>query len=201
MTYRHSLAQRLAAILARGGRGAGLSLILAGGLAGCRHKTTPVVVLQVAHAPIELEASPEPENPPMIASEAAPELVPPPPPPTPAPVKKAARKKAAPVPPKEVPPPVQVASLTEPAAAAIGALSSGGDSMAQSQQEARELMASILRRIAALPAATADTQKDHVRQVRHFLDQAQQALDSGDAEGARNLATKAKLLMDDLEKK
>jgi hypothetical protein len=37
--------------------------------------------------------------------------------------------------------------------------------------------------------------------VRHFLDQAQQALNSGDADGAMNLATKAKLLMDDLEKK
>ena len=64
----------------------------------------------------------------------------------------------------------------------------------------RDLIASILKRIAALPAKT-DAQKKQIRQIRNFIDQAQKALNSGDAEGARNLATKAGLLMDDLEKK
>jgi hypothetical protein len=36
--------------------------------------------------------------------------------------------------------------------------------------------------------------------VRNFLEQAQQALNSGDADGATNLATKARLLMDEVEK-
>jgi hypothetical protein len=71
----------------------------------------------------------------------------------------------------------------------------------ESLQQARDLIASILKRIDALPTKTADSQKKQVSQVRHFLDQAQKALNSGDAEGAFNLATKAKLLMDDLEKK
>jgi hypothetical protein len=99
-----------------------------------------------------------------------------------------------------MPPPPQVASAAEPAAA-IGSLSSGGDSVGQSQQQAKDLIASILKRIAALPAKTADSKKGEVRQVKRFLDQAQQALNSGDADGAKNLATKAGLLMDDLEKK
>jgi len=44
-------------------------------------------------------------------------------------------------------------------------------------------------------------QRAQVRQVQQFVKQAQQALESGDAQGASTLATKAKLLMDDLEKK
>ncbi len=35
--------------------------------------------------------------------------------------------------------------------------------------------------------------------VRNFQKQAQQALKTGDAEGAKTLATKGKLLLDDLE--
>jgi hypothetical protein len=96
---------------------------------------------------------------------------------------------------------VQVASAPEPAALAIGSLSTGGDAAPQSQQQAHDLIASILKRIAALPAKTADAQKKQVRQIHNFIDQAQRALNSGDAEGAKNLATKANLLMDDLEKK
>jgi hypothetical protein len=63
------------------------------------------------------------------------------------------------------------------------------------------MISSILKSLAALPARIADAQKRQVRQVRHFLDQAQQALNTGDTEGAKNLATKAHLLMDDLEKR
>jgi len=96
---------------------------------------------------------------------------------------------------------VEVVSEAEPAAVAIGALTTGGDAAPQSRQQAQDLIASILKRIAALPAKTADAQKRQIRQVRNFLDEAQKALKSGDAEGAKNLATKAKLLMDDLEKK
>jgi ribosomal protein S20 len=39
-----------------------------------------------------------------------------------------------------------------------------------------------------------------VSKVRNFWKDAQDALKSGDAEGAKTLATKAKLLLDDLEK-
>jgi len=190
---RHHLAQRLAATLIRV---PALSLVLAAGLAGCHHKPAAFVIPSGAHAPIELEIIPPPDAPLMIATLPVPEPEPLPPsePPKPAPRRRPA--------PKEEPqPPVQVASAPEPAALAIGTLSTGDDASPQSQQQAQDLIASILKQIAALPANTANAQKKQIRQIRNFIDQAQKALSSGDAEGAKNLATKAKLLMDDLEKK
>jgi len=171
-----------------------LLLLIATGLAGCHHKTTPLVLPQAATAPVELEIPPEPANPIMIQPVPEVAVVIPPP----AQPKQPPRRKPAPT--KEAPPP-QVASAAEPAALAIGALSSGGESTRQSQQQTRDLVAAIRKRLAALPARTTSQQKDAVSQVNRFLKQAQQALESGDAEGANNLAVKAKLLMDDLEKK
>jgi hypothetical protein len=191
---RRHLAQHFNAALVRV---PALWLVLAIGLAGCHHKTTLRPALPIgALAPIELETIPPPDSLPMIATLPPPELesLPPPEPP-----KQAPRRRPAPK--EEAQPPVQVASAPEPAALAIGALSTGGDAAPQSQQQAQGLIASILKRIAALPAKTADAQKKQIRQIRNFIDQAQKALNSGDAEGANNLATKASLLMDDLEKK
>lgn len=196
MTERLQFANRLAALTHAAWISAA-SLVLATGLAGCHHKTVAFVIPRGAHAPIELETLPPPEPPPMIATLAPPELEPLPlPPPAPRPVP---RKK--PSPREEPQPAVQVASAPESAELAIGALSTGGDAAPQSQQQAQDLIASILKRIAALPSRTADAQKRQIRQIRNFLNQAQQALNSGDADGARNLANKARLLMDDLEKK
>jgi len=96
---------------------------------------------------------------------------------------------------------VQMAGGAEPAALAIGDLTSGSETMPQSQQQARDLIASILKRIGALPAKTINGQKKELRDVHRFVEQAQQALTSGDSDGAINLATKARVLMDDLEKK
>lgn len=179
----------------RRGACAAVGLMLAAGVGGCHHRAAFVLPAS-AHAPAALETVPLPEPPPLIAMLPLPEI-PPLPPPQPA---RPAPRRPAPV--KETPPapPVQVASAAEPAAA-IGALSSGGESAGQSQQQAKDLIASILKRIAALPAKVADSKKGEVRQVKRFLDQAQQALTTGDADGAKNLATKAGLLMDDLEKK
>jgi hypothetical protein len=196
LTSRPHLA-RLSATLTRLGRVPFLSLVLVAGLAGCRHKAAPFPLPLGVLAPIELEDIPLPESLPEIAELPSPELaapLPPPPPPRPVPRRRPAPK-------EEVQPPVQLASAPESAALAIGALSTGGDAAPQSQQQARDLIASILKRIAALPANTANAQKKEIKQVHNFLDQAQKALSSGDAEGAKNLATKASLLMDDLEKK
>ena len=44
------------------------------------------------------------------------------------------------------------------------------------------------------------TQQDTVKQIRSYMDQAHKAVDSGDADRARNLALKAHLLSDDLVK-
>ena len=188
-------APNLAATLVRVGRSSVLSFVLVASLAGCRHKTT-VTLPQVSTAPMPLEVSPEPENPPLIA-EAPTSDMPPPSQPV-EPPKPVVRRRPAPA--KETPP-VQVASAEPDPTLAIGALSSGGDSTPQSQQEAKDLIAAIAKRLKALPGKIANQQKDQIRQVNYFLKQAQTALDSGDAEGAKNLATKAKLLMDDVEKK
>jgi hypothetical protein len=183
-------------VLLRAGRAPVWSLFLVAALTtGCRHKT-PYMIPNIAQAaPIDLEESPSltakiSEPPPVVVEMPTPAL-------PPAPPKRTARRTA---PPKPTPP-VQVASAEpEPAVAAIGALSTGGETTPQNQQEAKDLIAAIQRRLAELPKKTADQQREPVRQVRHFLDQAQQALRSGDAEGAKTLATKAKLLMDDITK-
>jgi predicted small lipoprotein YifL len=174
-----------------------VSLVLAFALtlAGC-HKKIPLVLPQVSTAPIDVEVPPEPEDPPMIAEVPPPDLTPAVP--VPAPPKKVTRRKPTPPP---APPPVQVASAAPDPAAAIGSLSTGGSSTPQNQQQAKELIESIKKRIEALPGKTASGQKAQLRQVSYFLKQAQQALDSGDVEGANNLAIKARLLMDDIEKK
>ncbi|HEV2619606.1 MAG TPA: hypothetical protein VGU23_06670 [Acidobacteriaceae bacterium] len=162
--------------------------------AGCRHKVAPYTLPVGPQVPLALESPADP-TPAAIAAEPAPDFGPlpavNPPPPTP---------RRRPGPKEEA---VQPPATGEPAPAdlAIGSLSSGLDATPQIQQQARDLIASIHKRIAALSARTAEAQKQEVRQVRRFLDQAQQALSTGDTEGAKNLATKAGLLMDDLEKK
>jgi hypothetical protein len=83
---------------------------------------------------------------------------------------------------------------------AIGALSSGGDPNSRTQQEATDLIGSIDRRLNALPAPKVESEKTQISKIRNFQRQAQEALTSGDLEGAKTLATKAKLLLDDLEK-
>ena len=83
---------------------------------------------------------------------------------------------------------------------AIGALTAGGEASPQTKQEAADLIASIEKRLNALPAQQTDEQKAQVSKVKNFLKDSQDALKSGDAEGAKTLATKAKLLLDDLEK-
>lgn len=100
-----------------------------------------------------------------------------------------------------VPPPgAAVAPATPPVSSALGELSPGGASSPQHQQEVADRIALIERKLNDLPAPTVDSQKKQVAQVRLFLKQASDALKTGDAEGAGNLATKAGLLLDDILK-
>ena len=163
-------------------------------LAGCRHKPVrsplPIGVL----APIDLEIPQPDQAPPEVADVPQPELGPLP-------------SVQLPPPPRRRPPapkesePTQVANNDAGAALAIGAISAGGDDGTHTTQQAQDLINAVLKRVAALSADLASTQKREVRQVRNFIDQAQKALKSGDAEGAHTLATKANLLMDEVEKK
>jgi hypothetical protein len=100
------------------------------------------------------------------------------------------------------PAPVQVAAA-EPqpdGAAAIGSLTTGGAAAPAEQQKAAAAIAEVEKRLGGLSAATLDAQKDGIVQVRNFLKQAHDALSSGDADGAMTLATKARVLLEDLLK-
>ena len=119
-----------------------------------------------------------------------------------APKKAAETATAAPVTPKKVPDAAAVtpgAPPTEPVAD-LGALTVGGEQSPRALQQANELLASNERRLNALTAEAQKAQADLVAKVRNFQKEAQQALSTGDAEGAQTLATKGKLLLDDVDK-
>jgi ribosomal protein S20 len=168
------------------------------GLGGCRHKTQ-LAPLPPVMSPVALEQIPEPDNLPMVevpqiklgpvpvASNAKP---------------KRERKKPLPKV-MPAPEPAQVASAPPPPTpeeTAIGALTAGGEANPQTKQEAADLIASSEKRVNALPAQKSEEEKSQVSKVKNFLKDAEDALKSGDAEGAKTPATKAKLLLDDLEK-
>jgi hypothetical protein len=84
--------------------------------------------------------------------------------------------------------------------AAIGDLTAGGAANPQAQYEAASLIHTIQIRLNGLSPQVARRQHSQVNRVRNFWKQAQEALNSGDVEGATTLATKAKLLLDDLDR-
>ena len=101
---------------------------------------------------------------------------------------------------RPVAPAPAASAASSPEATAIGALTAGGEADPQTKQDAADLIASIEKRLNAFTTQTTDDQKAQISKVRNFWRDAQAALKSGDAEGAKTLATKAKLLLDDLEK-
>jgi len=168
------------------------------GLGGCRHKPQ-VATLPPVLTPVALEEIPEPSNLPMVE---VPHIQLPPVP-VASDAGKPRRERKKPVP-KPAPEPVQVASAAAPEPSpeetAIGALTAGGEANPQTKQEAADLITSSEKRLNALSAQKAEDEKAQVNKVKNFLKDAQEALKSGDAEGAKTLATKAKLLLDDIEK-
>ena len=169
------------------------------GLGGCRHKTQ-VAILPAVLTPVALEEIPAPENLPMV--EVPPANLPPVPVASNEGKPKRERKKPAP---KTAPvtEPTQIASVAPPPSledTAIGALTAGGEANPQTKQEAADLITASEKRLTALPSQKAEGEKAQVSKVKNFLKDAQEALNTGDAEGAKTLATKAKLLLDDLEK-
>ena len=177
-----------------------LSGALALGLSGCRHKpvvpalppiSQPMELVMVPSATLPMIEPIHPHLPPVpIASAAA----------HPRPRRrKSSAIVSAPTSPQGMDTPESPAQ-TAAEVTAIGALSSGGDPNSHAQQEAADLIGSIDRRLNALPVQKAEAEKAEVSKIRNFQRQAQEALTSGDLEGAKTLATKAKLLLDDLEK-
>jgi len=171
------------------------------GLVGCHHKAVVPPLPQITQ-PVDLAAAPPEENPPMVE---VPQTK------LPAVPVASAASKIRRQRPKKTP---QVATTPVPATtqpntetptlpaeiATIGALSSGGDTSPRAQQEAAGLIATNDKRMSGLSTQKVEAEKAQLSKVRNFQRQAQEALTSGDTEGAKTLATKAKLLLDDIDK-
>lgn len=180
--------QRLAGALVCAGMMAALS--------GCRHRRPQLPVLPAVLAPIPLATLPPPTSEPMLQA-------PPPQPQMPIPIAAAAaspRRERRRTTPRATTTPEESSPEPVPEADAIGELTTGGATNPQAQQEAAEMISTIGNRLKAIPAQTARHQRTQINKIRNFWHQAQGALNSGDVEGAKTLATKAKLLLDDLEK-
>ena len=161
-------------------------------MTGCRHKTlaTPVIP---PPSPVAVTGVAGPKTPPLLPTEtlpSAPVATVPVVPGTPA---KRVKKKV-------VPAPVEVANVPPPPPApiAIGSLSAAGESNGESRRAVSELITANEKRLGGLSADVRDKQKDQIVRVRNFQAEAQKALGGGDAEGAMNMATKAKVLLDEM---
>jgi hypothetical protein len=100
----------------------------------------------------------------------------------------------------QVTPPAQL----QPAAvsnSAIGQLTTGDSASGErTKHETSDLIGATQQGLIALKRALSNEEKATAGQIHNYLKQAQQALDNGDADGAHLLATKAKVLLDELMK-
>lgn len=128
--------------------------------------------------------------------------IPPPPPPK----KVRHRVKSAPKPAENTaqaaPPITPPAEVEHPGTASpIGQLTTGDSALGErTKQETADMMAATQQGLAGIKRSLSTEEKVTAAQIRTFLTQAQQALDNGDTDGAHTLATKAKLLLDELTK-
>ena len=197
-----------------------LSAAVCAGATGCHHRQPAPAPPVAPTSTVPLAQVPDSDKPPLV------QTVPVPPAPLPsasvqpARVKKTKHKTTDAATATMTPPPAsgialanQVASAAPPAAAptsaapppadtasVIGSLTAGGDAAPEEKQKASDAIATVEKRLAGLSAGTLDSQKEGVARVRNFLRQAHEALNSGDADGAGTLATKAGVLLDDLLK-
>jgi len=91
---------------------------------------------------------------------------------------------------------METASTGTPGVSAIGELSSGGAPDLQAQT--RDSIGATERGLNGIARTLSDQEKKTAGQIREFLKQAKAALDSGDVDGARTLAAKARVLLNEL---
>jgi hypothetical protein len=100
----------------------------------------------------------------------------------------------------QITPPAQV----QPAAvsnSAIGLLTTGDSASGErTKHETADLIGATQQGLSAIKRALSNDEKATRDQIHNYLKQAQQALENGDADGAHLLATKAKVLLDELMK-
>lgn len=170
------------------------------------------LVLTGCHKQIKAAAAPVP--PPFIG-EGAPAIgVPPPthvtpdatleypetPAPEPAEKPKPVRK---PVPAKPTAPPQTAtpppATTANPSVNILGTLSTGGEVSPALRDATNNLLRTIHQRMDNTPVDRQAQHHDQFERVRNFVHQADEAWKTGDVEGARTLATKARVLLDEIQ--
>jgi hypothetical protein len=86
-------------------------------------------------------------------------------------------------------------------ASPIGQLTTGDSALGErTKHETADLIGETQQGLNGIKRSLSTEEKVTAAQIRTFLKQAQQALDNGDTDGAHTLATKAKLLLDELTK-
>jgi outer membrane biosynthesis protein TonB len=96
------------------------------------------------------------------------------------------------------PPQLQTAAASN---SAIGQLTTGDSASGEkTKHETADLIGATQQGLSAIKRALSNEEKATAGQIHNYLKQAQQALDNGDADGAHLLATKAKVLLDELMK-
>jgi hypothetical protein len=95
----------------------------------------------------------------------------------------------------------QTVSATGGAGSPIGQLTTGDSALGErTKHETADLIGGTQQGLNGIKRSLSTDEQVTATQIRTFLKQAQQALDSGDTDGAHTLATKAKLLLDELTK-
>jgi hypothetical protein len=84
---------------------------------------------------------------------------------------------------------------------AIGQLTTGDSASGErTKHETADLIGTTQQGLSGIKRALTNEEKATAGQIHNYLKQAQQALENGDADGAHLLATKAKVLLDELMK-
>ena len=201
-----------------------LLLLLALGTTGCSHKAaSPPQQAQAPPLQTGKGTLPPPDRTQQQEKSEAPLASPLPPPsaqsvPLPPPTPKKVRKKPKPAPSKSTDttqtagaaPPAngataqatpQTVSVAGGAGSPIGQLTTGDSALGErTKHETTDLIGGTQQGLNGIKRSLSTDEQVTASQIRTFLKQAQQALDAGDTDGAHTLATKAKLLLDELTK-
>jgi outer membrane biosynthesis protein TonB len=199
-------------------------LLLALGTTGCLHKAaSPPQQAQAPPLQTGKGTLPPPDTTQQQEKSEAPLASPLPPPsaqsvPLPPPTPKKVRKKPKPAPSKSTDTtqtagatPVtnaataqattQTVSASGGSGSPIGQLTTGDSALGErTKHETADLIGGTQQGLNGIKRSLSTDEQVTASQIRTFLKQAQQELDSGDTDGAHTLATKAKLLLDELTK-
>jgi hypothetical protein len=192
--------------------------------AGCSHKTSPTPQ-QAQAPPLQTDGGTLPplSNTPQQEKSTSPLASPLPAPsaqsvPLPPPTPKKVRHRTKPTPPKPAETAQTTTAPSEPAAqtaqvslqqtaagapsgSPIGQLTTGDMASGEkTKRETLDLIGETQQGLLGIKRSLSDDEKTTIGQIRNYLKQAQQALDTGDGDGAHLLATKAKALLEELAK-